>query len=282
MCRSLPYMKRCPKCGYIVPAAWTECRQCATPLAFGGGAPASAPVRVPITVPPAPLDDALLPGGAHVNGHAVHQPRPERPSGPDNWLPRIDPALLAAETAAAAKPRVSKQTIAVGAFVLVCIAAVGYALTHQGHHESSAPTILAPKEPFVGIPTSLADVVRIEAESSRHTALSVIISAASTDSAPLSTAQLAGLQPGYHWLPGNQASTTNTEISVSSGAGVDVIAVSGTDKDICAYGRWQTASGPTYVTMAHVKSCTATSAPTDGWSTIAGGTAQDLPNDLGS
>ena len=69
---------------------------------------------------------------------------------------------------------------------------------------------------------------------------------------------------------------------MSSRPGVDVIAVSGTNKDICAYGRWSAAAGPTYVTMAHVKSCTATSAPSNGWSTIAGGAAQDLPNELGS
>ncbi len=280
-------MKRCPNCGYLVPGAWTECRQCGTALALGGGAPPppsstpSPPPRVAVTAPPAPLDDALLPAGARLNGQSVHEPRPVRPTGPDTWLPRVDPALLV-HVVAPAKPRVSKQAIVVGAVVLVCIIGGVYSMTHRGHHTSTTPTILAPHEPFVGIPTSLADVVRIEAESTRHTALSVIISAASSNSAPLSTAQMAGLQPGYHWLPGNQPSTTNTEISVSSGPGVDVIAVSGTNKDICAYGRWSTAAGPTYVTMAHVKSCTATSAPSDGWSTIAGGTAQDLPNDLGS
>jgi len=277
-------MKSCPNCGYIVPASWTECRRCAAPLAVGGGAPPAAappPARVPITVPPARLDDALLPGGARANGHVVSQPIPEPPTGPDTWLPRVDHALLAAE-AATPKLRVSKPAIAIGACVLVCLVAGAYSLTHHSHHEPSVPTILAPREPFAGIPTSLSDVVRIEAESSRHTALSVIMSAASSNGAALSTAQLAGLQPGYQWIPGNQPSTTNTQISVSSGPGIDVIAVSGTNKDICAYGRWSTAAGPSYVTMAHVTSCTATSAPTDGWSAIAGGAAQDLPNDLGS
>jgi hypothetical protein len=278
-------MKRCPNCGYLVPGAWTECRQCGTALALGGGAPPRPapppPAPVAVTAPAATLDDALLPAGARVNGHSVHEPRPVRPTGPDTWLPRIDPALLV-HKAEAPKPRVSRQAIVVGAVVIVCVIGGVYSMTHRSHHTPTTPTILAPREPFVGIPTSLADAVRIEAESSRHTALSVIMSATSSNIAALSTAQLAGLQPGYHWLPGNQPSTTNTEISVSSGPGVDVIAVSGTNKDICAYGRWSTAAGPTYVTMAHVKSCTAASAPTDGWSTIAGGTAQDLPNDLGS
>jgi hypothetical protein len=34
--------------------------------------------------------------------------------------------------------------------------------------------------------------------------------------------------------------------------------------------------------MAHLKTCAATAAPGGGWSPIAGGTAQDLPNEAGS
>jgi hypothetical protein len=108
------------------------------------------------------------------------------------------------------------------------------------------------------------------------------MSAASPNGAPLTTAQLTGLQPGYQWLPGNEASTTNTMISVSSAPGLDTIAVSATDKDICAFGRWTPSTGPVYVTMAHLKTCAATAAPGGGWSPIAGGTAQDLPNEAGS
>ena len=72
-------------------------------------------------------------------------------------------------------------------------------------------------------------------------------------------------------------------ISVTSAPGVDVIAVSGTNNDICAFGRWSTAAGPTYVTMAHVHDVhgDARRRPT-GWSTIAGGTAQDLPDENGN
>jgi hypothetical protein len=268
-------VKRCPKCGYIVPAAWTECRRCAAPLAFAETA--AAPPPAPVLVAPRPADDALLPGRPRSNGHPVDRPAP----GPDTWLPKLDPSRLEPEPQPSA-PRVRKGAIGVAAFVVLCVVAVGYAMTHRGHRQSSEPTILSPREPFAGIPTSLHDVVRIEAESTRHTALAVIISAASPDGAPLTSAQLASLQPGYQWLAGNQPSTTNTMISVASAPGIDTIAVSGTDRDVCAFGRWTPAGGATYVTMAHLKTCSANLAPSTGWSPIAGGVAQDLPNDLGS
>jgi hypothetical protein len=269
-------VKRCPNCGYIVPAAWTECRQCAAPLALGGSPAPPPPAPVLVAPRPAPADDALLPGRPRVNGHAVDGPVP----GPDTWLPKLDPSRLEPEPAPA-PPRFSHQTIGIAVFVLLFAVAVGYAVTHRGHHESTEPTILAAREPFIGIPTSLTDAVRIEAESSRHTALSVIVSAASPNGTALGTAQLEGLQPGYRWIAGDQPSTTNTEISVSSVPGADTIAVSATNKDICAFGRWTPAGGAVYVTMAHVPRCTATAAPATGWSTVAGGAAQDLPNELG-
>ena len=57
----------------------------------------------------------------------------------------------------------------------------------------------------------------------------------------------------------------------------DVVAVSGTNHDICAFGRWTPNIGSEYVTMAHVAKCSATNAPTTGWSAQRGGGAQDLP-----
>jgi hypothetical protein len=140
---------------------------------------------VPITAAAAPVDDALRPAGARVNGHPVHQPMPERPRGPTRGLPRIDPALLTARPKPA-RPRVSKAGDHDRAFVLVCIVALGYAVTHRaGITPRLAPTILAPRRPYVGIPTSLADVVRIEAESTATPRCRLIISAVSSSAAPL-------------------------------------------------------------------------------------------------
>jgi hypothetical protein len=194
-------------------------------------------------------------------------------------LPDIEPTITAAPTPPA---RLSTKTIAI---VVIAIIGVGLAvnhLAHGGHHAATAPVMLTPQEPFAGLPTSLSAIVRIEAESSRHTALSVVISAASSNGSPLTLTQVAGLQPGYQWVNGNVPSTTNTMISISSAAGSDVVAVSGTNHTICAYGRWTPGAGSTYVTMDNVKTCTAASAPATGWSTLPGGTAQDLPDENGN
>src|SRR3954469_19959697 len=98
--RGIP-MKPCPNCGYIVPGAWTECRRCGTSLTLGGptpAAPAPAPVLAAVpAAPAAPADDALLPGGPRVNGRSLERPLPERPAGPDTWLPRVDPATVVHE-----------------------------------------------------------------------------------------------------------------------------------------------------------------------------------------
>jgi hypothetical protein len=71
-------------------------------------------------------------------------------------------------------------------------------------------------------------------------------------------------------------------ISITSAAGSDVVAVSGTNKTICAYGRWTPGAGSTYVTMDNVATCSAATAPATGWSTLPGGTAQDLPDEYGN
>ena len=257
-----------------MPGAWTECRRCGTPLPFAQSPPPPPP-PVPVTVPPRVngADDALLPGAA--------RPRPTIPrdTGPDTMLPDIEPTITVAPPPSS---RMSTKTVAI---VVVAVIGVGLAvnhLAHRGHHATSEPVILTPQEPFAGLPTSLAGVVRIEAESSRHTALSVVISAASPNGAPVSLTQLAGLQPGYKWVAGNVPSTTNTMISITSTAGSDVLAVSGTNKTICAYGRWSPGAGSTYVTMDNVKTCSAATAPATGWSTLPGGTAQDLPDEYGN
>ena len=288
-------MNRCPGCGYIVPGAWTECHRCGAPL--DGSAPAvPAPA---VAVPAAPVAGSL-------NGHAIPPPPPPlapfrgtpapapadtgfgapddafiagaRPRGitPDTMLPAVDP--LAADAAASAQSRWNAKTNLIAVLAAVCVIAGVYSVIPSGKHAKPAPVVLAARPPFAGIPTSLSDVVRIAAESARHTALAAVIDAAGPSGAALTPAQLSSAQPDYQWVDGNQPSTTNTVVSITSGTGIDVLAVSGTDHDICAYGRWSPTLGSEYVTMEHVSTCSAATAPTSGWSQLPGGSNQDLPN----
>lgn len=213
-------------------------------------------------------EDALIPG--------------TRPRGvvPDTMLPHIEPTIIHAPPSASSL--LNPRNIAIGILALAVTIAGVYSMLPDGHHAKAAPTILTPLPPAAGIPTSLSAVVRIAAESARHTALATVMATVGDAGTPLTIAQLTAAQPSYQWLPGNEPSTTNTVVSITSGPGIDVIAVSGTDKDICAFGRWSSTFGADYVTMAHVTNCAATNAPRTGWTSQPGGSAQDLPDVAGT
>ena len=148
-------------------------------------------------------------------------------------IPRVEPVI---KTAPPRPARLNGRTVVVVALVVVCVVGAAFSLIPHGHHQAAAaPTILAPQPPFAGIPTSLEAIVRIEAESSRHTAMSTVITAAGPSGAALTLTQLASAQPSYQWILGSQPSTTNTMISITSTTGSDVVAVSGTNREICAY-----------------------------------------------
>jgi hypothetical protein len=293
-------MNRCSGCGYIVPGAWTECRRCGAPVATEAhrtsAAAVAAPPRTTLAAldlsappPPTPLpgtraraaartgaesgfgapDDALLAGVA------------ARDIGPDTMLPRVASPITAPTSHR--RSRVDRRSALIAAVAVACVVGAVFSLISHGHRQRAAqPVILAPEPPFAGIPTSLSAIVRIEAESSRHTALGTVISEAGPSAAEVSLTQLAAAQPDFQWLAANQPSTTNTIISIASVPGADQIAVSGTNREICAFGRWSPFAGATYVTMDHVTRCDADAAPSTGWSPLAGGSAQDLPNDNGN
>ena len=213
-------------------------------------------------------DDALIAGA--------------RPRGvvPDTMLPREDPLIL--RMPPQPPSLLNAKTIAAGVIAVVIVIAGVYSFIPRGGHAKPPPTVLAPRPPSAGIPTSLSDIVRIAAESARHTALTTVIDTAGASGGALTLAQLQADQPSYQWITGSEPSTTNTVISITSGTGIDVIAVSGTDRDICAFGRWSPTIGSEYVTMAHVDNCSATNAPTNGWSPQPGGSNQDLPGSDGT
>ena len=242
-------MNRCPGCGYIVPGGWAECRRCGAAIKVAG--PVAVPVAATVSAPA--------------------------------YEPYVEPVIIRTAPIRPQQPRVNGRTIAFCAVtVVIVVAGVSSLIPHGGHHTATAATILAPEAPSAGIPTSLSAIVRIAAESSRHTALSTVIGTAGPEGSPVTVTQLASIQPNYQWVLGDQPSTTNTIISVTSASGSDVIAVSATSREVCAFGRWSPATGASYVTMAHAPTCSANAAPASGWTTQPGGSAQDLPGLDGS
>jgi hypothetical protein len=164
-----------------------------------------------------------------------------------------------------------------GGIVLFLIAAVATAyFTFGSAKKAQTPVLLAPKPPTNGLTTSLNDVVRMVAESSRRNALQAVESVGSGN-----LTQLKSTQSNYTYIPGDQASTDPQTVSVAQNESTVTIAVSASNKDICAYGRWSPGNTPVYVTMAHEPACAATTAPDIGWSTEPGGAASDLPDDPG-
>jgi hypothetical protein len=165
-------------------------------------------------------------------------------------------------------------TILVVAFVVAAGATAWFTVRPGASPKTETPTVLAPRAPTAGLPTSLSVIVRVEAESARHTALQTIEASPNAD---LST--LANVQPDYQWVAGDQPSSGPKVVSVARSAGTVTIAVDASSHDVCAFGQWSPNTTPLYVTMAHVPTCAAVDAPGAGWSTQPGGAGSDLPDD---
>jgi hypothetical protein len=161
-------------------------------------------------------------------------------------------------------------------FVIAAVATAVFAIKPGASAKHQTPTALAPRAPTAGLPTSLSVIVRVEAESTRHTALQTIEAAGNAD---LTT--LASAQPDYLWVAGDTASSGPKIVSVRDSGGVVTIAVAGSNHDVCAFGQWSVGVTPLYVTMEHQDTCAANQAPVTGWSTQAGGAGSDLPDDSG-
>jgi hypothetical protein len=203
---------------------------------------------------------------------------------PGAQLPPAPPSTFASPYRSAGEPDTAPPRAAegpnwfkIGAVALFVIAAAAtayYFAFGGGAKQHLAPVVLAPKAPTAGLPTSLDAIVRMEAESSRRNALQAVEQVGSGN-----VGQLASVQPNYTYIGGGQASTDPHTVSVAQNGSTVTIAVSASNKDICAYGQWAPNTTPIYVTMAHEPACAATTAPANGWSTEAGGAASDLPDD---
>jgi len=237
--------KTCPACAADVSPLWTTCRAC--------GALLIAP-PTPVAAPVAPTETLAPHGDFYASMAPVVVRPPER-------------------------ARRSPQSVAIIAAIVAAIAFGGYQLIRPHPHAKVAPSVLPPRAASAGIPSSLHDAVRIQAESTRKFAIQAVEQLANDESRELTTTALAQMQPGYQWIAGDQPSTTSTMISFDDTQGVVTVAVSTSSREVCAFGRYTTADGPSYVTMANLPQCRAIDAPTDGWSSEAGGAGSDLPDE---
>ncbi len=222
--------------------------------------------------PPAP---AVPPGAGATGSAAAAAPSPEEQFFTPTVLQPITHLAPAAPAHASLSP--GKKLVAaflVVAFVVAAGATVwlGFGPGQATQHQTAE--VLAPRPPTVGLPTSLDVIVRVEAESARHTALETIEAGGTAD-----LADLASEQPNYTWIVGDKASSDPKTVSVAEDAATVTIAVAASNHDVCAFGRWAPNSTPVYVTMAHEDACAAVHAPASGWSTEPGGAASDLPDD---
>jgi hypothetical protein len=215
---------------------------------------------------PPPLPPPANPG-------SFAPPVPSAPSH-DEYFARVD---VRPPTVTRVQPTKRSGKVAIVVACAVALAgAAAFLVKHASRAAKSAtPVVLAPRAAHAGLPTSLGDVVRQQAEADRHAALQTVEQLQSGD-----IHQLAQMQPNFQWVDGSSASTGPSIVSTSTGPAGDVtIAVSASNKDVCAFGRWSAATAPAYVTMAHLPSCTAFEAPGAGWTAEAGGAASDLPDE---
>lgn len=241
-------VKACPACGETVSPMWTSCRKC------GAG----------LIAPPAPLV-AVAPAGPVV--------------APEEQF--FAPTVL--QPVVVRNPVAPKRRAPVGALValvvLIVLGAGAYALTQSGGSHTAAsktPVVLSAQPPQAGIP-SLEQVVRIRAESSRQLAFSAIAQTYSEQDGRLDAQVLQGMQPSLKWIGGDQSSTGPMEVSFAQTNDGVAIAISTSSREMCAFGKWAPGAVSQYVTMGNVSSCRAIDAPASGWSTLAGGSASDLP-----
>jgi len=278
-------LKTCPECGIEVRPVWPTCKSCGTLLmarpealapvgAPPAGATAGAATSGAADAPPA----NPIPEAEQFFAPAVLQPPPQ--VAPEPWLASSSSPYRSADSPGEVYDPLAdtRKWMMLAGVVLFLIAAVATAYFTFGSAAKKAktPVVLAPKPPTNGLTTSLNDVVRMVAESSRRNALQAVESVGSGN-----LVQLKSAQSNYIYIAGDQASTDPQTVSVAQNESTVTIAVSGSNKDICAYGRWSPNATPMYVTMAHEPSCAATTAPNVGWSSEPGGAASDLPDDPG-
>jgi len=224
--------------------------------------------------PPAPVVPLAAPAAAPAPLEA-----PPAPAGDDRFFA---PAVLEPVTVTRPPASSGKNPVVIGAIVVIVLAVAigGFAVLRPGTSSAAkkTPVVLPARAPSNSLPGSLEDVVRIQAESSRQTALAAISEASAEGSDPqVDLHELGQVQPGLTWVTGDVSSTGPHQVSLTQTGDLVTLAIAASSKEVCAFARWQAGTTAQYVTMGNVSSCRAVDAPNEGWSNLAGGSASDLP-----
>jgi hypothetical protein len=248
---------KCSGCGALLVAAPVPIGARTTAAAPTAAAPATGSQS---TAPPRSSLDPFGDFGTNTRPSYTTQPEPA-PAGKNHSAGMVFVAIL----------------------VVLALGAAVYVLrSGDGSKDTDAPVVLEPQESMSGgIPGSLSDAVRVQAESNRQTAAAAVMQTRLQHGGVVDRALLHQAQPDFEWLEAGDSSTSPKEVSIDDSPEGIVIAISASNKTVCAFARLpKQGAGPgEYVTMGNVSSCAATDAPTDGWSQLSGGYGGTPPLD---
>lgn len=266
-----------------MPATWTVCRRCGTPLVESAGAEQPAPVAVAAAVGAAATHEApeAPPAGAHRAGTPLWQPvrseqlasiipardsllprEPPRDPMKDNLLPR--PAVVAAQSAVAARrvaarrqevPRGRLAAIGIAVVVIMAGGIVASQTVLRGGtaprdvpaHAQSLPAPLRGQDALLGATHALDDYFLAHPSFTK-----------------LTPAQLRSTGSSIHWVAGDVPASSGA-VSVRAIDEQTVVLATATG-GWCVFERHRPTSSTTEFMTFHAQRCDAASAPDTGWS----------------
>jgi hypothetical protein len=257
-------MKECGRCHSVVPDTAMKCTTC------GGLVVAPPPVPVRVGAANAQASDAA-PRASQLDPFGVFGENP------------MNGVMVKPPPAPAARTGHTVGMVVAAVIVMLALATAAYPVLRSsdgsGTAASDAPVVLTPKEPMAGGIPGLSQAVRVQAESNRQMAFAAIMQARTAGDGTIDPALLQQAQPDITWLAAGESSTGPKEVSLADSAGVAVVAVSASNKTVCAFGRLPVSGVGEYVTMGNMHSCAATDAPAEGWTQLAGGYGGTPPLD---
>jgi hypothetical protein len=258
-------MKECGRCHAMAPETTTKCPACGALLV-------AAPVPIGARTTGVETASSATPPRSSLDPFGDFTANPLPPTATP-----LPPAPVPARTS------YSAGMVFVAIIVMLALGGAVYVMRGGGGSASDdAPVVLEPQESMSGgIPGSLSDAVRVQAESNRQTAAAAVMQTTTQTGGGIDRALLHQAQPDFEWLGSGDSSTSPKEVSIGDTPEGIMIAISASNKTVCAFARLSNQGGgpAEYVTMGNMKSCAAEDAPADGWSQRSGGYGGTPPLD---